>query len=323
MKSARNLSVVIPILNEREILPELVSRVHAVLAPLADRFEIIFVDDGSSDGSLQVLLEIQASNPTVRIVELSRNFGQTAALAAGIDLARGDTIITMDGDLQHTPEDIPRFVEKLELGCDIVSGWRQVRTDSFFLRRIPSLLANRLMSWRSGIRIKDFGSTFKAYRSEIIKKVELFGELHRFIPVLAHRVGARIQEIPITVHPRAKGVSKYGLARTLGVFEDIIFLEFYLYYLTKPLRAFGKLAVIFMGLGFTISFGLMLAWMVNIVHAVIDHGALLLFSVFCMIVGVQFLVVGVLAELLTRIYHHTSGTSIYSIRKVHAAAGTE
>lgn len=310
------ISVVVPIYNEADIVAELHTRLSTVLGRLG-AYEILFVNDGSTDASLSRLVEIRSKDSNVVVIELSRNYGQTAALAAGIDSAKGETIITMDGDLQHEPEEIPRFLSKLSEGFDIVSGWREIRTDNVWLRRIPSKVANWLMSYLSGVEVKDLGSTFKAYRAELLKKLELFGELHRFIPILAHRMGARIAEISITVHPRTKGSSKYGIKRTLGVFEDIIFLEFYSNYLTKPIRAFGKLFMLFFGVGFSIALGLMGLWLVGIISAVIEHAALLLFSVFTMTIGIQFLALGVLAELLSRIYLHTSNSKIYSIRKIH------
>lgn len=311
------ISVVIPLFNEGDIVEELYQRLSSVLQGLDCACEIVFVDDGSRDASLDKLRAIQERDERVVVLELSRNFGQTAALAAGVDFARGEIIVTMDGDLQHAPEEIPRFLGKLEEGFDIVSGWRQVRLDNFWLRRLPSRCANALMRLVSGVSVRDFGSTFKAYRAEVLHHIELFGELHRFIPALAHRIGARIVEIPIEVRPRVRGQSKYGLRRTFGVFEDLVFLEFYMNYLTKPIRAFGKLFFFFFSAGFAISLALMLLWLAGVVAAVREHGALLLFAVFLMIVGVQFLVAGVLAELLSRVYMHSSGNRIYTIRRIH------
>lgn len=308
------LSIVVPVFEEEDSLIELIARLESTISKLAVTYEIVLVDDGSKDRSLELMKKLQETKKSVLVIELARNFGQTAGLAAGIDAARGDVIVTMDGDLQHAPEDIPRFLIELDKGFDIVSGWRQTRTDHLLLRRLPSLFANRLMGFLSGVRIRDFGSTFKAYRAAAIKNLDLFGELHRFIPVLAHQAGARITEIPIAVHPRVAGASKYGLGRTLGVFQDIVFLEFYSNYLTKPLRAFGKLALIFCSAGFLIASTLMLLWAVRYVNAVIDHAAMLLFSVFLMIIGVQFFVVGVLAEFLLRIYLKSFNKKIYNVR---------
>lgn len=309
------LSVVVPIKDEESSIDELCERLKSTLAATVRSYEIIFVDDGSTDRSREILARLANQDEHIQVLEFSRNFGQTAALAAGIDLARGEAIVTMDGDLQHAPEEIPRFLAKLEEGYDLVSGCREVRTDSYLLRRLPSLCANRLMGRASGLSIRDFGSTYKAYRASVLKRVELFGELHRFIPVLAHRLGARIVEIPITVHPRKQGASKYGLGRVTGVFEDIIFLHFYSKYLTKPIRAFGSWFFLFFGSGFTIASILMCMWMAGMMENVNERSGLLLFSTFLMIVGVQFLVTGLLAELLSRIYFNTSGSKIYTVRR--------
>jgi len=311
------ISVVVPLHNEEDAAPILAEQLFKVLSDIKDDFEIIFIDDGSLDQTLTRLLELRKKIPELKIVELSRKHGQTAAIAAGIDQAKGDIIITMDGDLQHDPADIPRFLEKIKEGFDVVSGWREVRTDNAVFRRLPSKFANTLMRWVSGVNVKDFGSTYKAYRSALLKRIELFGELHRFIPVLAAKEGARIAEIPISVHPRTHGYSKYSLSRTFGVFEDIFFLSFFTHHLTKPIRAFGRLFFLFFGTGFLISAALMILWCVGIIGAVWEHSALLLFSVFMMTVGFQFLVVGILAEILMRIYHHTSQKSIYSVRNIH------
>lgn len=314
--STPQVSVVVPLYNEGAVVNELLERLHAVLAELKCSAEIICVDDGSVDDSAARVCAFQHGAPQVVLVKLARNYGQTAALAAGIDFARGAVIITLDGDLQHAPEEIPRFLEKLGEGYDIVSGWREIRTDDLWSRRVPSRAANFLVRALSGVEIHDFGSTFKAYRASVLKQLELFGELHRFIPVLADRFGAKIVEIPITVHPRPRGTSNYSLLRTFGVFEDLVFLAFYSHYLTKPIRAFGLLFFLFFSGGFLISAALMGAWMIGSIPRVLDHGALLLFSVFLMIVGVQFLVAGVIAELLTRIYLHTGKSKIYAVREV-------
>ncbi len=312
------ISVVVPLHNEEEAAPVLAQKLSDVLSRVGKPFELVFVDDGSLDKTLANLLTAQNKIAQLKIIELSRKHGQTAAIAAGVDSARGDIIITMDGDLQHDPEVIPRFLNKLDEGFDIVSGWREVRTDNAVIRRLPSKLANALMRRVSGVKVRDFGSTYKAYRAALLKKIELFGELHRFIPVLAAREGAKIAEIPIAVHPRTMGASKYSLSRTFGVFEDILFLGFFTHHLTKPIRAFGRLFFWFFGAGFLISAALMVLWFFGRISAVWEHSALLMFSVFMMTVGFQFLVVGILAEILMRIYHHTSQTNIYSIRQIHS-----
>lgn len=317
----KTLSVVVPLYNEAGCVEELFRRLKSVLCSLDPsrfaNYEIIFVDDGSTDGTLAALLSSAAIDARVTVVELARNYGQTAALAAGIDHVTGEVIVTLDGDLQHQPEEIPTLLEKLDEGYDIVSGWREVRRDNPLSRRFPSYCANLLARVLTGVSMRDFGSTFKAYRVEVLRRVELFGDLHRFIPILASRVGARITEIPITVVERRAGVSKYGLKRTSGVFLDLIFLQFYSRYLTRPIRAFGSLFFLFFGAGFFIATVLMLLWAVGVIGPVRERGALLLFSVFLMIIGVQFLATGILAELLTRIYLHTSQGRIYTTRHVH------
>ncbi len=311
------ISVVVPLHNEEAAAPVLAQKLSEVLHAENQEFELIFVDDGSIDKTLHNLLESKKRIPELKIVELSRRHGQTGALSAGIDYSKGDIVITMDGDLQHDPNDLPKFLAKLSEGYDVVSGWREVRTDNAIIRKLPSKIANTMMRRVSGLKIRDFGSTYKAYRGDLLRKIELFGELHRFIPVLLAREGAKIVEIPIAVHPRTLGSSKYSLARTFGVFEDIFFLSFFTHHLTKPIRAFGRLFFIFFGSGFFISLVLMILWLLGRISAVWEHSALLLFSVFLMIVGFQFLVVGLLAEILMRIYHHTSESNIYSVRKVH------
>jgi glycosyltransferase involved in cell wall biosynthesis len=319
-KEPLELSFVVPLFNEEGVVQELYERLTAVARSLGKSYEIIFVDDGSTDSTLQKATTLTKLSSTLKVVELARNFGQTAALAAGVDHAQGRVIITMDGDLQHQPEEVPRFLEMLDKGYDVVSGWRKQRTDNPLLRRFPSYVANRLANYLCGVPLQDFGSTYKAYRADLVKKLQLFGDLHRFVPILAARVGARITEIPITVVERKMGTSNYGLSRTFGVSQDILFLVFYSKYLTRPIRAFGLLFLVFFGSGFMTALALMLLWTFGIIPAVREHGALLLFSVFLMIVGVQFLVAGVLAELLSRIYLQTKGDKIYAVRSIHERA---
>ncbi len=309
------ISVVVPLYNEEENVVELYNELKEVLGRREEEYEIIFVNDGSSDTTEEKLKDLAKGDKRVKVISLSRQYGQTSALAAGIDFASGDVIITMDGDLQHNPEEIPFFLEEINKGWDVVTGWRKKRLDNFFLRQLPSYLANSLMRWISGIKVRDFGSTFKAYKAPVIKQIELFGELHRFIPVLAVKGGAKIKEIPINIRERKGGKSKYGIKRAFGVFEDLIFLYFYLHYLQNPIRAFGKLFFLFFGAGFLISTALMVLWLFGVIGAVIEHGALLLFSVFLMVTGVQFLVGGIVAELLSRIYFRTGQLKIYSVRK--------
>ena len=249
-------SIVVPLHNEQENVTDLYARLKSVMEANGEPFEVVFVDDGSSDGTFPLLREIAAVDSRVTVVKLRRNFGQTAGLAAGFDHARGEYIIAMDGDLQHDPADIPMFLEKIAEGYDIVSGWRKNRVDNFWMRRIPSRCANWLMAKLSGADIHDFGTTFKAYRREILEQVPLYGELHRFIPALASWHGATIVEVPIKNVNRERGVSHYGISRTFRVFFDLITIRFLLRYLARPLHFFGTIGMLsnLAGIGIAILF---------------------------------------------------------------------
>ncbi len=243
-KTVPKYSIVVPLHNEQENVTDLYDRLKAVMEAAGETFEIVLVDDGSSDHTFAMLREIAAVDSRVTVVKLRRNFGQTAGLAAGFDHARGEYIIAMDGDLQHDPADIPMFLEKIAAGYDIVSGWRKVRVDNFWMRRIPSRMANWLMAKLSGVDIHDFGTTFKAYRREILEQVPLYGELHRFIPALASWYGASICEVPIRNVNRERGISHYGISRTFRVFFDLITIRFLLRYLSRPLHFFGTFGLL-------------------------------------------------------------------------------
>src|ERR1700709_1135807 len=234
-------SIVVPFHNEEENVTALYDRLKAVMENVGDTFELVLVDDGSSDRSYKLLEEIAAVDSRVLVVKLRRNFGQTSALAAGFDHAQGDFVLAMDGDLQHDPREIPQFLEKLEEGYDVVSGWRSQRGDNFILRRIPSRAANWLMAKLSGVDIHDFGTTFKAYRREVIQNIPLYGQMHRFIPALASWYGASICEIPISNPARLHGKSHYGISRTFRVFFDLLTIRFLLKYMSRPLHFFGTL----------------------------------------------------------------------------------
>src|SRR5215471_15729324 len=236
-------SIVVPFYNEQENIPPLYMKLTEVMDGIGEPYELIFVDDGSKDSTFKVLSDIYEHDHRVNVVRLRRNFGQTAALKAGFDFARGSIIISMDGDLQHDPEEIPRFLEKMEEGYDLVSGWRYARQDHWLMRQIPSRAANWMMAKLSGVNLHDFGTTFKAYRREIIQEIQLYGELHRFIPALAASTGAQITEVPITDLARKNGKSNYGIGRTLRVFLDLIIVKFLLDYSTRPLQFFGLLGV--------------------------------------------------------------------------------
>ena len=234
-------SIVVPFYNEQENIPTLYMKITEVMDAIGEPYEMVFVDDGSKDNSYRVLSDIYEHDRRVNVVRLRRNFGQTPALKAAFDFARGEVVISMDGDLQHEPEEIPRFLEKIEEGYDLVSGWRHQRRDHWLMRRIPSAAANWLMAKLSGIELHDFGTTFKAYRREILQEIQLYGELHRFIPALASSTGARIAEVPISNPDRKSGQSNYGIGRTVRVFFDLIMVKFLLDYSTRPLQFFGLL----------------------------------------------------------------------------------
>lgn len=316
-----DISIVLPVYNEADAIEKLYSRIKKVMEKLGREYEIIFVDDGSTDGSADKIKAIAADDSKVKLIILRRNFGQTPALAAGFDFAQGKIIIAMDADLQHDPYEIPLFIEKIEEGYDIVSGWRARRMDNLLIRRIPSLVANRLMRWLSGVDIHDFGTTFKAYRAEVIKNISLYGELHRFIPALASSVGARITEIPIKNINRQFGRSKYGIGRTIRVLFDLLTIKFLLSYLTRPLQFFGLIGLICFVLGGCA--GLYLVWRKFFESAdiMVHHGPLLLLTIFLILIGANFISIGLLGEVLSRIYHESTNKRIYYVRSVWQGGG--
>lgn len=311
------LSVVIPIHNEEQALLPLYDRLTAVLERLGRPYEIIFVDDASTDRSFELLSNLVETDPRLRVVRLRRNFGQTAALSAGFDEARGDIIVSMDGDLQHAPEDLPALLEKLEEGYDIVSGWRKQRNDHLLLRKIPSRIANWLMAKASGVPLHDFGTTFKAYRAEILRDVNLYGELHRFIPALASFYGARIAEVPIQNPPRAGGSSHYGLGRTFNVLFDILTIRFLLKYFTRPMHFFGRIGLLSVTLGGAILAFLLVKKIFG--HEIImAHGPLLFTGGLLLVVGLMMFTTGLLGEVLMRTYFESQGRRIYAVREVRS-----
>lgn len=317
-------SIVVPFHNEEENVPTLYDRLKAVMEATGQRFEMVFVDDGSSDATCRLLEEISAIDSRVTVVKLRRNFGQTSALAAGFDHARGEYVIAMDGDLQHDPEDIPKFLERLGEGYDIVSGWRRQRIDNLWLRRIPSRCANWLMAKLSGVDIHDFGTTFKAYRRELIDQVPLYGELHRFIPALASWHGASICEVPINNTNRERGTSHYGLSRTFRVFFDLLTIRFLLRYLSRPLHFFGSVGMLGMAGG-----GGIASWLValKVMHPRLDvidaHGPLIIFAAVLILAGVQLLALGLLGEMQVRHYHEPARRAPYSIERVLRPADSQ
>lgn len=310
-----DLSLVVPVYNEKENLPLLMDAIEAALTPVGKKWEVIFVDDGSTDGGLDVLAGLAEKDPEhVRVVVFRRNFGQTAAIAAGIDHSEGDTIVLLDADMQNDPADIPMLLAKLDEGYDLVSGWRKDRRDNLFTRTIPSNMANGLISWVTGVRLHDYGCTLKAYRRETLEGFRLYGEMHRFIPVFAHSVGAKIAELPVRHHPRKFGVAKYGLERTVKVVLDLFTVKFLLDYSHKPMRLFGGTGVILIAVS-----ALLLAYL--FIRKVFFFVAVLTspffqIGIMLSILGFQSILMGLIAELLARTYHESQSKPTYTIRAV-------
>jgi len=304
---------VVPLYNESENIVRFYERLKPCLEKLGRPYKVIFVDDGSSDGSFDLLKGICAGDPCARAIRFRRNFGQTAALAAGIDHAAGSLIVTMDGDLQNDPRDIPLLLKKIEEGYDIVSGWRADRKEPFFTRRLPSIVANRMISLICGCRLHDFGCTLKAYRHELVSKIGLYGELHRFIPALATGMGASIAEVKVRHYPRTRGMSKYGISRTLRVILDLFTVKFFLSFATRPMQIFGLMGFLSSLVGF-----LLLAHL-TYVKFVLRRGIagrpLLFISMLLILGGVQFITMGLLGEMLTRTHHEIAKKPIYKIKE--------
>lgn len=309
------ISVVIPIHNEEPSILPLYDKLTSVLEPLKKPYEILFVDDASTDRSFDLLANLVETDGRLKVIRLRRNFGQTAALAAGFDEAQGEVVVSLDGDLQHDPEDIPALLKKVEEGYDIASGWRKNRIDNAVTRKIPSRIANWLMAKVSGVDLHDFGTTFKAYRAEVLKDVNLYGELHRFIPALAMLYGARIAEVPIRNTPRVAGGSHYGLGRTFRVMFDIITIKFLLSYLTRPMHLFGKLGLGSMTLGGLI-LGYLFIYKLLGHHIMLEHGPLMMAGALLLMTGIMLLCTGLLGEVLTRVYFESQGRRIYAVREV-------
>ena len=308
------VSIVIPLFNEFQNVSALYESLRQVTASLGRRTEIIFVDDGSTDGTYEHLKGIQETDASVWVIRLRRNFGQAAAFSAGFDMARGSVIITMDGDLQNDPADIPQLVEKIDQGFDIVSGWRINRKDSFITRRLPSLVANSLISWVTGVKLHDYGCSLKAYREEVVKNIRLYGELHRFIPAIASWMGISVAEVPVNHFPRKHGRSKYGLGRTLRVFLDLITVKFMLNYATRPLQIFGLAGLLSLLVGLVIS-GYLTVLRLFFGEALSDRPILLL-GVLLIMLGFQLILMGLLGELIVRTYHESQDKPIYAVREI-------
>lgn len=318
--TAPEISLFLPVYDEEQNLRPMHAKIRAAIDRLGKSAEVIYVNDGSTDNSLSVLREIAAEDARVRVISLRRNYGQTAAMSAGIDAARGEILIPMDADLQNDPADIARLLEKLEEGFDVVSGWRRHRQDKMVSRKIPSVIANRIISWIGDVHLHDYGCSLKAYRREVLKDVRLYGEMHRFIPIYASWAGARVTEIPVDHHPRTAGKSKYGISRTIKVIFDLITIKFMAEYHTKPLYVFGTfgllafIASVFAGayaifLKFAELFGL------PQYHADFVETPLPILCIVMFAISVQFFLMGLLAELLVRTYHESQDKTIYAVRE--------
>ncbi|MDE2925059.1 MAG: glycosyltransferase family 2 protein [Acidobacteriota bacterium] len=307
------LSIIVPVYNEKANLADLYQGLTGVLQGLGVDYEILFIDDGSNDGGTRILADLAEQDDHVLVLQFARNFGQTAALSAGFDHARGEIIIPMDADLQNDPADIPQILDKLDEGYDVVSCWRKDRQDPWLTRKLPSRAANRIISWISGVRLRDYGCTLKGYRSKFLQHIRLYGEMHRFIPVYASWTGAKVTEIPVRHHPRRHGRSKYGLLRTLKVPLDLMTVKFLVTYSTKPMYLFGGLGLVSILFGWLLS---ALALYQKFLQDVKVHrNPLLLLSVFLCIVGIQFILFGLVAELIIRTYHESQGKPTYILSR--------
>ncbi len=312
-ENSPELSLFLPVLNEEDNLRPMHEKISAALNSLGKTAEVIYVDDGSTDKSLQILREIAAGDSRVRVISLRRNYGQTAAMSAGIDAAKGEILIPMDADLQNDPSDIQKLLDKLNEGYDVVSGWRKNRQDKLISRKIPSQIANRIISWIGGVPLHDYGCSLKAYRREVIQDVKLYGEMHRFIPIYASWAGARVTEIPVEHHARTMGKSKYGISRTIKVVFDLMTIKFMASYQTKPIYVFGTFGMIafflsiFTGLW---AFVLKLFYGVSFILTPLP-----VISVVMLAISMQFFLMGLLAEMLVRTYHESQDKAIYAVRE--------
>ena len=307
------ISVFLPVFNEEPNLRPLHAKMREALMQLGKTAEVIYVDDGSSDGSLKVLREIAAGDARVRVVALRRNYGQTAAMAAGIDAAQGEVLIPMDADMQNDPADITRLLEKLDEGYDVVSGWRKNRQDKMMSRKIPSMIANRIISKVGGVPLHDYGCSLKAYRADVLKDVKLYGEMHRFIPIYASWAGARVTEIPVEHHARTMGQSKYGISRTVKVIFDMMTIKFMASYQTKPIYVFGMFGTLALALSLIAG-----GW--ALVLKIVEGTSFILtpLPVLCIVmfaISVQFFLMGLLAEMQVRTYHESQSKPIYAVRE--------
>ncbi len=309
-----DLSIVIPLYNEEENVEQLYTQLKAALEGVGREYEIIIVDDGSTDGSFDILKRLHEGDERLKVIRFRRNFGQTAAFAAGFDRSQGQVVITLDADLQNDPADIPLLLEKIEEGYDVVSGWRLHRKDPFLTRRLPSMIANWLISQVTGVHLHDYGCSLKAYRREVVKNIQLYGELHRFIPAIANWMGVSVAEVPVRHYARRFGKSKYGLSRTARVLLDLLTVRFLLSYSTRPIHIFGGLGLISFITG--IGLGGYLSFVKFVLGQKIGDRPLLLLAILLMMMGVQLISMGLLGELVVRTYYETLDKPIYAVREV-------
>ena len=308
------ISVVVPVFNEEGSLSPLFRELTDVLESYGRPYEMLFVDDGSTDASFAILSSLRSNDPCVRVIRFRRNFGQTAALAAGFDHAKGSIVVTLDGDRQNDPSDIPAMIERLEKGFDMVCGWRKQRQDPLFSRRIPSQIANRLISFTTGVHLHDYGCTLKVMRSEVAKNIQLYGEMHRFIPAVASWMGVDIDEVVVSHRPRQAGQSKYGITRTFRVLLDLLTVKFLLNYSSRPLQIFGSVGFLLGGTGLVL--GCYLTWVKYGLGQAISGRPLLLLAILLMFSGLQLVSLGLLGELLARLYHEPRSRPPYAIREM-------
>lgn len=309
-----DLSIIVPVYNEEESVEPLIREVLSALDPLGKSYEIILVDDGSTDGTHTLLSRLHQSERRITVLRFKRNFGQTAAIAAGLAHARGDVVIALDGDGQNDPRDIPALLSKLDEGYDLVSGWRFPREDAFWSRRLPSTIANHVISWMTQVKLHDYGCTLKALRREVAKDLKLYGDMHRFIPAIAYERGARITEMKVHHRPRRWGTSKYGIARTLRVILDLLTVKFLLSYATRPLHIFGLVGIASGAAGFLL--GVYLTVQKLFYYEEIGGRPLLLLAVLLIFIGFQFITMGLLGEMLARTYHESQNKPTYVIKEI-------
>jgi glycosyltransferase involved in cell wall biosynthesis len=313
------LSIVLPVFNEEENVEPLIGEIHSVISSLQKSYEVVAVDDGSRDRTFEILSRLHRSQPALQVVRLKRNFGQTAALAAGLAHAQGEIVVLMDGDGQNDPADIPSLIANIQQGNDLVVGWRVNRQDPFLSRRLPSMIANRLISWTTKVKLHDYGCTLKAMRKDIAKGLKLYGEMHRFIPAIAYERGAQVAEIKVNHRPRLHGRSKYGISRTLRVVLDLLTVKFLSSYSTRPAHVFGPIGVVSGLTGFALALYLTVQKLVYQLE--IGNRPLLLLAVLLIFIGFQFVTMGLLGEMLARTYHESQDRPVYVIGEVLQSGG--